>query len=84
LKGAGGQRAESRLQLSLGWRAAREARMTDFVEYLLANPIILAPLLLVAAMLVFALLRKLLKLAAIVAIAGVLYVLLVEYFGGGL
>lgn len=58
--------------------------MNDLVEYLLANPIILAPILLIAAMLVFALLRKLLKMAAIVAIAGVLYVLLVEYFGGGL
>ncbi|HUP51063.1 MAG TPA: hypothetical protein VM198_01205 [Longimicrobiales bacterium] len=58
--------------------------MNDLVEYLLANPIFLAPILLIAAMLVFALLRKLLKMAAIVAIAGVLYVLLVEYFGGGL
>lgn len=58
--------------------------MDDVVEYLLANPIFLAPILLVAAMLVFALLKKLLKMAAIVAIAGVLYVLLVEYFGGGL
>lgn len=58
--------------------------MNDLVEYLLANPIFLAPLLLIAAMFVFALLRKVLKMAAIVAIAGVLYVLLVEYFGGGL
>lgn len=58
--------------------------MDDLVEYLLANPIFLAPILLIAAMLVFALLRKLLKMAAIVAIAGVLYMLLVEYFGGGL
>jgi hypothetical protein len=58
--------------------------MNDLVEYLLANPIFLAPLLLIAAMLAFALLRRLLKMAAIVAIAGVIYVLLVEYFGGGL
>ena len=58
--------------------------MNDLVEYLLANPIFLAPLLLIAAMLVFALLRRLLKMAAIVAIAGVIYVLLVEYFGGGM
>ena len=55
--------------------------MTDLVDYLLANPIFLVPLLLVAAMLVFAILKKLLKMAAIVVIAGVLYVLLVEYFG---
>jgi len=58
--------------------------MTRIVEYLLANPIFLAPLLLVSAMLVFAILKRLLKMAAIVAIAGVLYALLVEYFGGGL
>lgn len=58
--------------------------MTDIVDYLLTNPIFLAPILLIAAMIVFALLKRLLKLAAIVAIAGVLYVLLVEYFGGGL
>jgi len=58
--------------------------MTDIVEYLLANPVFLVPFLLIAAMMVFAILKKLLKMAAIVAIAGVLYVLLVEYFGGGL
>lgn len=63
---------------------AREAAMNEIVEYLLANPVFLAPLLLMAAMLLFAALKKLLKMAAIVAIAGVLYVLLVEYFGGGL
>ena len=58
--------------------------MTDIIEYLLANPIFLAPILLLAAVMVFALLKKLLKMAAIVAIAGALYLLLVEYFGGGL
>ncbi len=58
--------------------------MTGIVEYLLANPIFLIPVLLMAAMLVYALLKKLIKMAAIVAIAGVLYVVLVEYFGGGL
>ena len=58
--------------------------MNDIVEYLLANPIFLAPLLLVAATLVFAVLKRLLKMAAIVVIAGMLYVLLVEYFGGGI
>lgn len=57
--------------------------MQEIVEYLLANPIFLVPLLLVAAMMVFALLKKLLKMAAIVAIAGALYVALVEYFGTG-
>jgi hypothetical protein len=58
--------------------------MTGIVEYLLANPILLAPILLIVAMLVFAILKKLLKLAAIVAIAAGLYLLLVRYVGGGL
>jgi hypothetical protein len=58
--------------------------MTGIVEYLLANPIYLAPILLLAATMVFALLKKLLKLAVIVAIAAGLYLLLVEYLGGGL
>jgi hypothetical protein len=84
LRDTGGHRAASRLQLSLAQAAAREALMTEIVEYLLANPIFLAPVLLVTAMLVFAILKRLLKMAAIVAIAGVLYALLVEYFGGGL
>ena len=58
--------------------------MSDIVEYLMANPIFLAPILLMVAIIVFALIRKLLKMAAIVAIAGAMYLLLVEYFGGGL
>ena len=62
----------------------RTLDMQEIVEYLLANPIFLVPLLLVAAMMVFAVLKKLLKMAAIVAIAGGLSVLMVEYFGGGL
>jgi len=58
--------------------------MTGIVEYLLANPIFLAPILLLAAMLVFAILKKLVKLAVILAIAAGLYLLLVRYMGGGL
>ena len=58
--------------------------MTGIVEYLLANPIYLAPILLMVAMIVFAVLKKLLKLAVILAIAAGLYLLLVEYLGGGL
>jgi len=58
--------------------------MSDVIEYLLANPVFLAPILLLVAVMVFALIKKLLKMAAIVAIAGALYLLLVEYFGGGL
>ena len=57
--------------------------MTGIVQYLLANPLLLAPILLLAAMLVFAILKRLLKLAMIVAIAGALYLLLVEYVGRG-
>ncbi len=56
----------------------------DLVEFLLAHPALLIPILLVVAMIVFAILKRLLKMAAIVAIAGVLYVLLVEYFGPGM
>jgi hypothetical protein len=58
--------------------------MSGLVEYLMANPIFLAPILLMAAVVVFAILRKLLKMAAIVVIAGALYLLMVEYFGSGL
>ena len=58
--------------------------LTGIVEYFLANPILLVPILGLAAMLIYAVLKKLLKLAAIVAIAGVLYVLLAEYVGVGL
>ena len=54
------------------------------VEYLLANPMYLIPILLMVAMIVYAILKKLIKMAAIVAIAGALYVLLVEYFGAGI
>jgi len=57
--------------------------MTDIVEYLVANPIYLAPILLMAAMLVFAILKKLLKMAVILAIAGALYLLLLEFVGRG-
>ncbi len=58
--------------------------MAGIVEFLLANPLFLIPLLLLAAVMLYALLKKLLKMAAIVVIAGVLYVILVEYFGAGL
>ena len=58
--------------------------MSDVIEYLMANPIFLAPMLLMVAMIVYGIIKKLLKMAAIVAIAGGLYLLMVEYFGGGL
>jgi hypothetical protein len=58
--------------------------MSEIVGYLLERPILLAPLLLVVATLLYGVLRRLVKMAAIAAIAGVLYVLLIEYFGGGL
>lgn len=57
--------------------------MQDIADFLIAHPIVLFPMLLVVAMIAFALLKKLLKMAAVLAIAGVLYVLLVEYFGPG-
>jgi len=55
--------------------------MTGVVEYLLANPVYLAPILLLVAVLVFAVMKRLLKLAAILAIAGILYGLLLQYVG---
>ncbi len=58
--------------------------MAGIVEFLLANPLFLIPLLLLVAVMLYALLKKLLKMAAIVMIAGALYVVLVEYFGTGL
>jgi hypothetical protein len=57
--------------------------MEGVLQYLLANPLLLIPLLVVVAMMVFALLKRLLKLAAVLAIAGALYVFLAEYVGGG-
>lgn len=59
-------------------------QVNGVVTYLLANPIFLIPILLMVAMMAYALLKKLLKMAAVVAIAGALYVLLVEYFGAGI
>ena len=58
--------------------------MTGIIEFLLANPLFLAPFLLIAAMMLFAILKKLFKMVAILAIAGVLYTVLVEYFGVGI
>jgi hypothetical protein len=55
--------------------------MTGVVEYLLAHPILLAPILFLAAVLVFAVLKRLVKLAMILVIAGALYMLLLEYVG---
>ena len=58
--------------------------MAGIVEFLLANPLFLSPVLLLAAIVLYALLKKLLKIAAILVIAGALYLLLVEYFGAGI
>ena len=57
--------------------------MDGIVAFLLATPVLLIPLLLIAALMLYAILKRLLKMAVIVAIAGGLYVLLVEYFGNG-
>ena len=55
--------------------------MIGMIEFLVENPIVLVPLLLIIAVFLFAVIKKLLKLLAIATIAGVLYVLLVDYFG---
>jgi len=58
--------------------------VSGVVQYLLANPILLVPVLLIVATLVWALIKKLLKMAAILMIAGALYVILGRYFGTGM
>ena len=55
--------------------------MIGMIEFLAENPIVLVPLLLIIAVFLFAVIKKLLKLLAIATIAGVLYVLLVDYLG---
>jgi len=56
--------------------------VSDLPRYLLAHPIVLVPVLLLAAMLVLAILKRLVKVAAVLVIAAGLYLLLVRYFGG--
>ena len=58
--------------------------MAPIVDFLLATPIVLFPILVILAVAVFALVKRLLKMAAVLVIAGVLYALLVEYFGQGM
>ena len=58
--------------------------VTGILDTLLATPLLLVPILVIVAMAVLAILKKLLKMAAILAIAGVLYVLLMEYIGTGM
>jgi hypothetical protein len=58
--------------------------VNSILEFLLANPLFLLPILVLVAMAVYAILKKLLKLAAIVIITGVLYMLMIEYLGSGL
>jgi nitrate/nitrite transporter NarK len=57
--------------------------VNEAAGFLLANPIFLIPVLLLAAVLVYAILKKLIKMALIVGIAGAMYVALMEYFGSG-
>ncbi len=57
--------------------------MEGVVEYLMANPILLAPLLLLVSVGIYALLKKLLKVAVIILIAGALYLVLMNYMGSG-
>ena len=55
--------------------------MIGMIEFLVENPIVLVPLLLIIAVFLFAVIKKFLKLLAIATSAGVLYILLVDYFG---
>ncbi len=60
-----------------------EADFANVVEYLLARPLFLVPILLLAAVMIWAVLKKLLKMAVIVAIAAGLYLAIVQYLGPG-
>jgi hypothetical protein len=60
-----------------------EDEFANVVEYLLARPLFLAPILLLAAMMIWAVLKKLLKIAVIIAIAAGLYLAIVQYLGPG-
>jgi ABC-type enterobactin transport system permease subunit len=57
--------------------------VVDLIQYLVEHPLYLAPILLLAATLIFAVIKKLAKVGIIVAIAGGLYLLLLRYFGPG-
>lgn len=58
--------------------------MNDILRYLLHTPILLVPILVLVAALVFAILKKLLKVTIILVIAGALYAFLMRYLGGGM
>jgi len=60
-----------------------EDEIQSFLQYLVANPVFLIPVLGIAAMMIYGILKKLLKLAAIAAIAGGLYLLMLRYLGSG-
>lgn len=60
-----------------------ENEVQSVLQYLLSNPVLLVPILGVAAMVIYGILKKLIKMAAIAAIAGGLYVLIVRYLGTG-
>ncbi len=68
---------------SAGIPPGRARAVTGIVDFLLATPLLLVPILIIVAMIAFAILKRLLKIAAVLAIAGVLYVLLVNYVGTG-
>ena len=58
-----------------------ENELHSVLQYLVSNPVFLVPILGVAAMVIYGILKKLIKLAAIAAIAGGLYLLMVRYLG---
>ncbi|MDG2282025.1 MAG: hypothetical protein P8L45_02845 [Longimicrobiales bacterium] len=60
-----------------------ENELQSVLQYLLGNPVFLVPILGVAAMVIYGILKKLIKLAAIAAIAGGLYLMIVRYLGMG-
>ena len=57
--------------------------MQNVLQFLVTNPIYLLQILIVAAMIIYGNLKKMIKIAAIAAIAGGLYVAIVRYLGTG-
>jgi hypothetical protein len=60
-----------------------EDEVVGLIQYLVAHPIFLAPVLLLVATMIFAVIKKLAKVAVIVAIAGGLYLFILRYLGPG-
>lgn len=55
----------------------------NVADFLIANPVFLAPILIIVAIVVYAIMKRLFKVVAVLVIAAGLYYLLLEYLGPG-